>query len=91
MSVTDDKIFDMQSRMIRKYKLPPQVGMFMALLVCMPHVTPTTVLNKIGDVDRRNLASRLRAKLKADEDVIIHTSHGYGYYLDAETRERLMR
>lgn len=78
-----------QEQLARRYGLSRQTAMMLAMLVCLPSVSPTMIASRLGHVDARAVVARLRARLRlADEAVVIHNTRTFGYYLDPTAQER---
>lgn len=85
-----ETINDAQQRLQKQYSLSRQTALMLALLVLNPQVSSTTIRARFGGTNQYNLMSRLRTRLqRADAEVTINTLGGFGYYMNAETRNKL--
>lgn len=82
---------DLANKLARKFDITLQQAKFFALLISYECVTCKRVYQEMGTVEGRQLAFRLRARLKeVMPDAVIHSRRMVGYWLDEATRAALL-
>jgi hypothetical protein len=82
---------DAQARLGRHFGLSPQVSKLLTFLLLMECVSAECVATRIGRIEPRLLAHKLRRELeKRNVRITITNVRGYGYCLDNASREIIL-